>query len=247
MTNVLPVSLSAALEALSRQEGATLFMTLLAAWQTLLSRYSGQTDIVVGSPIANRNYAETESLIGFFVNTLAMRTDLSGDPVFRDLLRRVREMTLGAYAHQDIPFELLVEELQPERDLGHTPLFQVVFTLQNAPVTSLQFAELSLSPLTVENKTAKFDLGLNVSSGKSGLIISLEYNTDLFDEVTIKRLHEHFHALLGSIVAQPDARLSALDYSTEADTAQRSLEKRKREDAKLKKFRTVKPQVVSLS
>jgi amino acid adenylation domain-containing protein len=247
VTGILNAGLSADLEALSRQEGATLFMMLLAAWQTLLSRYSGQTDIVVGSPIANRNHAETESLIGFFVNTLALRTDLSGDPRFRELLRRVREVTLGAYAHQDLPFELLVEELQPERDLGHTPLFQVVFTLQNAPLTSLQFAALSLSPLTVENKTAKFDLGLNASSGQSGLVISLEYNTDLYDEITIKRLLDHLQALLGSIVAQPDARLSALDYSTEADTVHRSLEKRKREDARRNKFRTVRPQAVSLS
>ena len=135
-------------------------MTLLAAFKVLLPRYSGQDDIVVGSPIAGRTRAETEGLIGFFVNTLVLRTDLSGDPTFRELLGRVREAALGAYAHQDLPFEKLVEELGPERSLSHTPLFQVMFLLHNAPGEDLALPELSVAPLTVEADTAKFDLTL---------------------------------------------------------------------------------------
>ena len=141
----LSPEVSAGLKELSRREGVTLFMTLLAAFQTLLHRYSGQEDIVVGSPVAGRNYRETEGLIGFFVNTLALRTDLSGEPTFVELLQRVKEVCLGAYAHQDVPFEKLVEELQPERDLSRSPLFQVMFGLQNVPQTAARLGELELA------------------------------------------------------------------------------------------------------
>ena len=147
---VLPASLSESLEALSRQEGVTLFMMLLTAFQTLLHRYTGQTDIVVGSPVAGRMLTEIEGLIGCFVNTLVLRTDLSGNPTFRELLARVREVALGAYAHQDLPFEKLVEELQPERSLSYEPLFQVMFILQNMPQSALSFLGLTLSPLRVD-------------------------------------------------------------------------------------------------
>jgi amino acid adenylation domain-containing protein len=207
---VLSAALHEQLDELSRRAGSTLFMTLLAAFQTLLSRYSRQQDVVVGSPIANRNRAETEPLIGFFVNTLVLRTDLSGDPTFRELLGRVREMALGAYAHQDVPFELLVEELQPERNLGHTPIFQVVFTLQNAPMPRTDLERLTVSGLAVENVTAKFDLGLNIGGSAGELQGALEYNTDLFEAATIGRMISHFEVLLETVVNNPEQRLSEL-------------------------------------
>ncbi len=217
---VLPAALREQIEDLSRSNGATLFMTLLAAFQILLSRYSRQSDVVVGSPIANRNRAETENLIGFFVNTLVLRTDLSGDPSFRELLGRVREVALGAYAHQDVPFELLVEELQPERSLAHTPLFQVVFTLQNAPMPRVDLERLSVAGLAVEQGTAKFDLGLNISGTPGELQGALEYNTDLFEAATIRRMLSHFEILLTSLVSNPDQRLSELQLLTAAELEQ---------------------------
>src|SRR5262249_39776034 len=151
-----------ALNALSRQEGVTLFMTLLAALKTLLYRYTRQADIRVGTPIAGRHYKETEPLLGFFVNTLVLRTDLSGNPTFRQLLSRVREVALSAYAHQDLPFEKLVDELQPERSLSHTPLFQVMFVMQNVPFSDIETPGLVLSPLAIESQTAKFDLTVSL-------------------------------------------------------------------------------------
>ncbi|HIP96962.1 MAG TPA: non-ribosomal peptide synthetase, partial [Anaerolineae bacterium] len=161
----LPTELSKKLRTLSREEGATLFMTLLAAFQTLLYRYTGQEDVSVGTAIANRNRAEIEGLIGFFVNTLVMRTNLSGEPSFREVLKRVREVALGAYTHQDLPFEMLVEALQPERDLSHAPLFQAAFALQNTPMETLELPGLTLSPLDVDSGTAKFDLTLVMAEG----------------------------------------------------------------------------------
>src|SRR2546425_12822323 len=166
---VLPQRLSESLSELSRQAESTLFMTLLAAFQTLLCRYTNQEDIVLGTPIANRTRRETEDLIGFFVNTLVMRTDLSGNPSFPELLRRVREVALQAYAHQDLPFEKLVEELRPERDRSHSPLFQVMFILQNAPREPFELPGLTVSPLTVDSGTAKFDLTLSLTEGADGL------------------------------------------------------------------------------
>ncbi|PMB03027.1 non-ribosomal peptide synthetase, partial [Fischerella thermalis CCMEE 5273] len=192
-----------ALKTLSQQEGSTLFMTLLAAFKTLLYRYTGNNDIVIGSPIANRNHREIEGLIGFFVNTLVLRTDLSGNPSFRELLRRVREVALGAYAHQDVPFEKLVEKLQPQRNLSHTPLFQVMFVLQNAHSLEIELPSLTLSTLESDSGTAKFDLTLYMAETASGMIGSVEYNTDLFEPQTIQRLAEHFQTLLSGIVANP--------------------------------------------
>ncbi|HVI72968.1 MAG TPA: condensation domain-containing protein, partial [Pyrinomonadaceae bacterium] len=175
----LPVDLSHSLKELSRQEGATLFMTLLAGFQLLLSRYSGQTDIVVGSAIANRNRAEIEPLIGFFINSLVLRTRMEDDPTFRELLHRVRETALGAYAHQDLPFEMLVEHLQPQRDLSRSPLFQVMFTLQNTPhqAVTLNDSQLTVMPLESPATTAKFDFEINVLDVAEGLVFSCEYNT----------------------------------------------------------------------
>ncbi|MGA2224692.1 MAG: amino acid adenylation domain-containing protein, partial [Syntrophobacteraceae bacterium] len=217
---VLSKTLHEALVALSQREGVTLFMTLLAAFQALLHRYTGQDDIIVGSPIANRNRLETEGLIGFFANTLVLRTDLSGNPTFRKLLVRVREMALGAYAHQDLPFERLVEELHVARDLSYNPLFQVMLVFQNASLEPLQLSGLTLTPLATETGSAKFDLTLELIEGPRGLAGSIEYNTDLFDSDTIERMAGHFQILLQGIIANPDSRLSELQLLTEAERHQ---------------------------
>ncbi|QMS92433.1 NcpB [Nostoc edaphicum CCNP1411] len=199
---------------LSQKQGVTLFMTLLAAYNTLLYRYTGQTDILVGSPIANRDRTEIEGLIGFFVNTLVMRTEISGDRSFNELLPRIREMALSAYAHQDLPFEMLVEALQPERDLSHTPLFQVMFVLNNAPTSEVELTGLSVSELPIESAIAKFDLTLGMQNTNNGLVGWWEYNTDLFDSSTIERMTGHFVTLLESIVANPKERISQLPMLT---------------------------------
>jgi amino acid adenylation domain-containing protein len=213
----LTKELTEGLKALSRKEGVTLYMTLLAAFQTLLYRHTRQEDIVVGSPIANRNRSEIEGLIGFFVNTLVLRTDVSGNPSFRELLGRVRKTALDAYEHQDLPFEKLLEDLQPERSLSYSPLFQVMFILQNAPNTGLEFKRLSVSPVRLDTETAKFDLTLSIHETPSGLSGALQYNTDLFDDATITRMIGHFQILLKGIVADPDLRISDLPMLTLAE------------------------------
>ncbi|KYC36596.1 non-ribosomal peptide synthetase [Scytonema hofmannii PCC 7110] len=215
----LSQDLSLALNKLSQQNGCTLFMTLLAAFQTLLWRYTGSEDIVVGSPIANRNRTEIEGLIGFFANTLVLRTNLAGNPTFKELLTRVREVALGAYAHQDLPFEQLVEELQPQRSLSHAPLFQVMFVLQNAPMSALELPGLTLSPIATESRTAKFDLTLDMTETAQGLVGTLEYNTDLFESSTISRMAGHLQTLLCAIVANSQQRLSELPLLTNAEKA----------------------------
>ncbi|WP_293128194.1 non-ribosomal peptide synthetase [Microcoleus sp. bin38.metabat.b11b12b14.051] len=232
----LPKPLSEALEMLSQRQGVTLFMTMLAAFQTLLYHYAQQEDIVVGSPIANRNRSEIEALIGFFVNSLVLRTDLSGNPTFVELLNRVKEVALGAYAHQDLPFEKLVEELHPDRALNQNPLFQVAFALQNAPAQPLELPELTFSPQQLDVQTARFDLELHLwerspnssesnespsnklwvdtSEGISGMMI---YSADLFDEATISRMIGHFQTLLESIVVNPEERIAYLQYMSEQE------------------------------
>jgi amino acid adenylation domain-containing protein len=216
----LSLELTDKLIQLSQQQGVTLFMTLLAAFDTLLYRYTGQSDILVGTPIANRNHSEIEGLIGFFVNTLVMRTDLSENPSFSSLLTRVREMALGAYAHQDLPFEMLVEVLQPERNLSHTPLFQVMFVLQNAPMSEVELSGLTISDLPTESVTAKFDLTLVIGNTATGLVGVWEYNTDLFDPSTIARMLGHFVTLLEAIVANPQARIGELPLLREVERQQ---------------------------
>ena len=207
---MLPASLTSALKALSQKEGITLFMTLVAAFQTLLYRYTGQTDLVVGTPVAGRTRVETEGLLGFFVNTLVLRTDLSGNPRFRELLRRVREVTLGAYDHQDLPFEKLVEVLQPVRDLSRNPLVQVMVALQPSQLPTMELPELTVRPITVDCGTAKFDLTLSLQDTAQGLLATMEYNTDLFDRTTIVRMLSHFQTLLEGIIADPEQRLADL-------------------------------------
>ena len=220
----LSKELSQGLKALSRKEGVTLFMTLLAAFQTLLYRYTRQEDVVVGSPIANRNRTEVEGLIGFFVNTLVLRTDLSGNPSFREVLHRVRKVALEAYEHPDLPFEKLVEELQPERSLSHSPLFQVMFVLQNAPAGHRELSGLTLSPVQLDNNTAKFDLSLSMTEQAGGIKGSLEYSTDLFDEATIIRMSGHFQTILEGIVTNPEQSVSDLPILTEAEKHQLLIE-----------------------
>jgi amino acid adenylation domain-containing protein len=218
----VPMEVSDRLAALGRREAVTPFMLLLAAFQTLLHRYTGQEDIVVGSPVANRNRSEVEGLIGYFVNMLALRSDLSGDPSFRTLLRRVRAVALGAYEHQDLPFEMVVEALQPPRDPSRTPLFQVMFVLQNNRLPDLGRSELELSPLALDagTGTAKFELTLVLQESEHGLLGGLEYNIDLFDSATIDRMIRHFQTLLESIAADPDRRLTALPWLDPADRRQ---------------------------
>ena len=206
----VPRAVTAALKEVAQAEGCTLFMTLLAAFQVLLARYSGQTDIVVGSPIANRTRAEVEPLIGFFVNTLALRTDLSENPSFREVLQRVRTTTLGAYAHQDLPFEMLVDDLQVDRRLNASPLFQVEFVLQNAPWAASAWETLTARYRSRETGTTKFDLSLMMGEFEGTLWGTLEYATDLFDAATIERLASHFEVLLTSVLRDPAARISTL-------------------------------------
>ena len=213
---VIPEPLCVELKALSQREGATLFMVLLAAFQILLHRYTGQGDIVIGAPIANRNRAEIEGLIGFFVNTLVMRTDLSGDPSFRELLTRVRQTALDAYAHQDLPFEKLVDELHPERDLSRNPLFQVCFQL----LTVADVSDVERPTHPVEAGTAKFDLRCDLQLSPASLSGFFEYSTDLFDETTIVRMIQHLLTLLHAIATDPDQRISQLSLFDPAERSQ---------------------------
>ncbi|BAZ48975.1 McnE protein [Nostoc sp. NIES-4103] len=216
----LSPELTKALKVLSQQEGVTLFMTLLAAFQTLLYRYTAQEDIIVGTPIAGRNQVATEGLIGFFVNSLAIRTQLVGNPTFRQLLGQVREVTLGAYSHQDLPLEKLIEELQPERDRSRSPLFQVMFVLQNTPNHSGELRGLTITPQEVHNGTAKFDLTLMLEETLTGIKGGIEYSTDLFEAATITRMLGHFQTLLAGIVANPEQHLKDLPLLTLAEQHQ---------------------------
>jgi amino acid adenylation domain-containing protein len=216
----LSAELTGRLKSLSRSEGATLFMTLLATFDALLHRYTGQEDIVVGTPIAGRNRREVEGLIGFFVNTLVMRAGLAGAPTFRELLGRVREATLGAYAHQEVPFEKLVEELHPERDMSRNPLFQVMFALQNAPLEDFTLPGLRLDTVDVSNDMTRFDLEFHLWEHDGALAGTLIYNTDLFDAPTVAQMTGHFRNLLEGIVAEPDTRVSQLPLLSEAEGRQ---------------------------
>ncbi|MDR3412263.1 MAG: condensation domain-containing protein, partial [Formivibrio sp.] len=217
LNHELPNLLLASLKELSRHEGASLFMTLLAAFQTLLYRYTGQDDVVIGTAFAGRNRTELENLIGFFVNTLVMRGDLSGNPTFRELLGRTREVALGAYAHQDLPFEKLVEILQPDRNASHPPLFQVMLVLHNTPVEAIHLIGLESTPMAIDIAMSKFDLTLYMREDGNGLKTTVEYSTDLFEEKTVRRMMGHYQKLLEGIVTNPDQRLADLPLLTEAE------------------------------
>ena len=212
----LPEGVIKRLKEIARQEGVTLFMLLLAAFQTFLYRYTGQDDIAVGSPIANRNRDEVKSLIGFFVNTLVLRTDISGNPTFSELLTRVRKVALGAYTHQDLPFDQLVEAVQPERDTSRTPLFQVMFSVQDYSQLP-DIPGLTLSLANIETDTAQFDLCVSIELKQTAVMALFEYNSDLFDALTITKMLRHFENLLSGIAANPELRLSSLPLLSEAD------------------------------
>ncbi len=199
-----------ALHELSRREGTSLFMTLLAAFKTLLCRYTGQTDIPIGSPIANRTRREVEGVIGFFSNTIVLRSDLAGDPTFRELLGRVREVTLGAYSHEDLPFERIVEEVQPDRDMSRNPLFQIMCVLQNQPRSAIPAGDLVMAPLAASLGSAKFDLTIFWREEGGDLHGMVEHNTDLFDETTIRRFYAQLEAVLREVGRDPGRRLSEL-------------------------------------
>jgi amino acid adenylation domain-containing protein len=213
-------ALTNALRQLSQQADTTLFMSLLAAFNILLYRYTDQEDILIGSPIANRNRAELEGMLGLFVNTLVLRNNLNGNPSFRELLHRVREVTLDAYAHQDLPFEMLVEELHPERDLSRNPLYEVMFVLQNSPVSVQEVSGLTLRTLEFDSGTAQLDIFLSLSESQEGLTGSLEYNTDIFDSTTITQFINNFQTLLENIVTNPEQHLNELSLLTTSEREQ---------------------------
>jgi amino acid adenylation domain-containing protein len=215
----LPEELSQGIKRLSNKEGATLFMTLLAAFKVLLYRYTRQTDIPIGTPIAGRNREETEGLIGFFVNTLVLRSEIDGRGSFREALKAEREVALKAYAHQDLPFERLVEELQPERSMSHSPVFQVMFVLQNAPREKMEVTGITLREMSMGSETAKFDLTLVMSEAGDRIGGGFSYSTDLFDDVTIKQMQLHYEKLLNSILAQPDVSLDDLEMISKEESS----------------------------
>ncbi|HWS86561.1 MAG TPA: amino acid adenylation domain-containing protein [Pyrinomonadaceae bacterium] len=243
----LSPSLSAEIKRLSLAEGATPFMTLLAAFQILLRRYTGQDDIVVGADIANRNRAETERLIGFFINQLVLRGDLSGNPTFRELLARTRANTLGAYAHQDMPFDKLVQVLNPTRSSSRHPLFQVKLVMQNVPTPSGDGAGLTLEPVALPATTTSLDLTFFIAETKRGFGGALEYSTDLFERETIELMLRRFETLLGEIVARPDARLDALEILTEEERAEQLSARQAAQDSDRRKLTQARRRGVSLA
>jgi alpha-ketoglutarate-dependent taurine dioxygenase len=243
---LLSASLKQKLEALGRKHDATLFMVLLAAFQLLLQRYTGKNDIVLGTDIANRNRAETEPLIGFFINMLVLRGDLSGDPTFIELLGRARELALGAYAHQDTPLEKLVEELQPQRVASHSPLFQVVFVLQNAPMPAIEMPGLTVTPVNFENDTVRFDLSLLLGVNEAGDLNAMwRFRTDLFRAETITRMHREYETLLKEVVARPETRLSEFELHSEDERRQRDAQKKELKASSFQKFKAIKPKATA--
>lgn len=238
-------TLREAVNNLNRQEGVTQFMTLLAVFKTLLYCLTNQEEIIVGSPVVGRTRRETEKLIGFFLNTLVLRTNLSGELTFRELLGRVREVALGAYAHQGLPFEKLVEGLHPERNLSHNPLFQVMFILQNAPIPTIELPGLTLRPLEADSGTSKFDLKLSIWETSEGFNGSLEYKTDLFDTTTIARMISHFEILLSYIIKQPDMRVSELaKILAKADREKQLIKEQELEHTSVQKLKLTKRKAI---
>ncbi|HEX8136910.1 MAG TPA: condensation domain-containing protein, partial [Pyrinomonadaceae bacterium] len=244
----LPLAETERLSALCQREGVTMFMALMTAFQILLHYLTGQVDIVVGTDIANRNHRQLEGLIGFFVNQLVLRLDLSGDPTLRELLERARTNTLEAYAHQDVPFEMLVAELQPERELNRTPMFQVKLVLQNYPLDSLEMAGLILTPIPVPIHTSKYDLLFNIYETGQGLAATLEYDTDLFDAASISRFLSHYEAILRQAVEDPAVRLKRMvERLAQADERQRALKEERLAEVSMRKLREIKRRPVAES
>ena len=209
--------LTGALRSLARTARATMFMTLLAAFQALLARYSGQDDIAIGTAIANRSRVETEGIVGFFANTLVLRTDVSGDPSFIELITRAREVSLGAYRHQDLPFERLVKELRPERTLRHTPLFQHMFVFQNTPAEELVLGGIRTEALPLDHGSAMFDLTLTLSESEDRLVGTLEFASDLFEPATARRIVTDFQRLLARGAETPDRPIRELDLLDDSE------------------------------
>jgi non-ribosomal peptide synthetase component F len=242
----LPQALTRSLQRFSRERGCTLFMTLLAAWQMLLHRYSKQEHFVVGANVANRNRAETEGLIGFFVNMLPLRANLAGDPTFLELLERVKKVCLGAYAHQDVPFDKLVKELQPERSLSHSPLFQVIFAFRNTLMGALNVPGLTLNIIERERDEAQFDLILDIQESEGHLSGTMRYNTDLFEAASINRIQEHFMTILENVLQQPDTPLSAIEMLTEDEKRQQSIEEKELFESNASVLRTIRRKRISV-
>jgi acyl carrier protein len=236
----LPEDLVKDLRALSRRESTTFFMTLLAAFQLLLARWSGQDDVVVGTDLANRTQVETEKLIGFFVNLLPIRARFAGNPSFEELLGQVREGSLGAFAHQDLPFDKLVEELRPERSLTHNPLVQVLFVMQNTPQISREFGGLKLGPLGVSS-TSRFDLVLFINDPEGSPYATWMYNPNLFEALTIERVAGLYETLLRSVAADPGLKFSAIhELLGEAERQQRSREEKAFQQASIERLKRLK-------
>jgi len=234
-----------AIRALSRQQGGTAFMTMLAAFQTLILHYTGQPDVVLGTDLANRTTVQTEALIGFFVNLLALRTDLSGDPTFEKLLGRVREVALGAYAHQDLPFDKLVEELQPERSLSHNPVVQVLFVQQNTPRAASPMPGLEMTPYLLE-VPSKFDMVVFVFENDKGVSGLWLYNPDLFDATTVARMAGFYRLVLEKATANPAIRLSELvALLAEEEQVHRASQHKEFQEVSLQKLKTVKRKVIT--
>jgi aspartate racemase len=243
---VLPMELLDALKGMGRREGTTLFMTLLAAFQAQLAAYSGEKEIVVGTDVANRPTLETERMIGFFINLLPLRTDLSGDPTFRELLARVRETTLASYAYQDMPFDRLVQELSPERSLSHTPLVQVLFVMQNTPSPPKEFAGLRFGRFDVPVIRSKFDVAVFVHESAEGLQCHWIYSTDLFERPSVERMARHFETLLRGAVADPDIRLSALELESAEEKQQQLAASQARRRSQFESLLAAQPKPVAL-
>jgi len=238
--------LTEALKALSRREGVTLFMTLLAAFKVLMRYYTAQDDMVVGTNVANRNRLETEKMIGFFINQLVLRTDCAGNPGFRGLMSRVRETALGAYAHQDLPFEKLIEELQPQRDMSRSLLFQVKFELQEGINRVLELPGLALTPMESDHKVVRHDLHLSMWEREQRLIGALQYNIDLFNAGTIARIAGDFESLLEMVAEQPDARLSELEEGLAEKSRQQQMAREKElEETSLNKLKTLRRRAIN--
>ena len=235
------------LRALSRKQGVTLFMTLLAAFNTLLFRTTGQEDILIGTDLANRNREETEGLVGFFVNLLPLRSDLSGNPTFLDLLAQVRRTALEAYAHQDLPFEKIVESLKLKRDLGGNPLVQALLVLQNVPPPSMELPGLEVGTIEFESEISRFDFALFMEDAEDGMSGQWKYCTDLFDAATIAALSERFVTLLGSVADHPEAKLSALEILSHTEKESAMVESKQRAENKFKRFKSIQPKAVNLA
>jgi hypothetical protein len=247
LTQTLPPALSVAVRELAQREGTTLFVTLLAAFKALLFRHSGREDMIVGSPLANRTHVELEGLIGFFTNPLALRTRLAGDPGFRELLRRVHEVGLEAHAHQEIPFQKLVDELRLKRDLSHHPLFQIAFTCDSPRTQAVESETLSITPLEMPAGTVQHDLTLHMTDTGAALVAHWQYSTELYEAVAVERMAEEFTWLLARVERQPDARLSELTDFLEERARERSGERAQEASAaSLQKLKQIRRRAVGV-